>query len=51
MQVVDDMVHFAPDQREAVKKKLGEHLRDVGEDSARILRGHAFDVLAETIEM
>jgi DNA excision repair protein ERCC-3 len=50
VQVFDDIVHFAPNQREAVKKKLGQHLRDVGEDSARILRGHAFDVLAETIE-
>jgi hypothetical protein len=39
-QVVNDMVYFTPDLREAVKKKLGEHLRDVGEDSARILRGH-----------
>ena len=47
VQVVDDMVYFTPDQREAVKRKLGEHLRDVGEDSARIRRGHAFDVLAE----
>src|SRR3972149_6920497 len=48
--VVDNMVYFEPNQKENIKKKLGWHLKEIGESSATIIRGHAFDVIAEMIE-
>ncbi len=48
--VEGNTIHFGPEWKEAVKKKLSYHLRDIGENQATIVRGHIFDVIAETIE-
>ena len=43
-------IFFDPQYKDEVKKKLGSHLREIGENHATITRGHVFDVIAETIE-
>lgn len=43
-------IHFDPSQRDAIKKKLGHMLKDISADSGIIVRGRAFDVIAETIK-
>lgn len=49
--IVDgNTVQFDTDQKEAVKKRLKDHIADVGETQARIIRGHEFQVLVELIE-
>ena len=48
--VQGDTLFYSPMMKEAVKKKLGYHLKDIGETEARIVRGHIFDVIADMIE-
>lgn len=48
--VSGDTIRFDKDQREKVKKKLGNHLREIEDTEARIVRGHTFDVIAETVK-
>ncbi|MCK9578724.1 DEAD/DEAH box helicase family protein [bacterium] len=48
--VQGNTITFSPEWKEAIKKKLNWHLREVGENQAQIVRGHIFDVIAETIE-
>ncbi|CAK0770859.1 hypothetical protein CCP3SC1AL1_520020 [Gammaproteobacteria bacterium] len=48
--VEGNTVYFTPEFKDAIKKKLGEHLREIGENQATITRGHIFDVLAEMID-
>ncbi len=50
LKVSGNTIQFDPSQRDAIKKKLGAHLKQVDENSGVILRGHAFDVIAETIK-
>jgi len=50
LSVEGNTIHFSPEWKEAVKKKLSYHLREIGETQATIVRGHIFDVIAETIE-
>lgn len=50
LKISGDTVTFDPDQRDTIKKKIGGHLKQIGENSATIVRGHAFDVIAETIK-
>jgi len=46
----DNQIFFEPSQQEIIKKKLGQHIKDITETSARIVRGHEFDLIAEMIE-
>ncbi len=41
---------FPASSREAIKAKLKYHLTSIGDNEARITRGHIFDVIAESIE-
>jgi DNA excision repair protein ERCC-3 len=45
-----DTLHYETGQKEAIKKKLGHHLADISENQARIVRGHAFDIIADMVE-
>lgn len=49
-EMVDGMVFFEPSQKDGVKKSVGKHLTDFTENSARILKGHEFDLIADMIE-
>jgi len=49
-EVIDNNVFFDPSQKEAVKKALGKHITDITETSARIVKGHEFDLIADMIE-
>lgn len=46
-----ETLHFTPADREKVKAKLGDHLSEgtIGENSARIKRGHAFPIIDELV--
>lgn len=48
--VEGNTVNFPDEFKAEVKKKLGHHLRNIGDTGATIIRGHIFDVIAETIE-
>ena len=48
--VQGNTLFFEPSQKEIIKKKLGHHLAEVGENQARITRGHVFDIIAEMVE-
>jgi len=48
--IENGVVTFTTDQKDTVKKKLGTHLREVGDTEARIKRGHEFDVIAESVK-
>lgn len=41
---------FQPSQKQIIKQKLGSHITDVTDTSARIIRGHEFDIIADMIE-
>lgn len=49
-QIEGSILHFNPEWKDVIKKKLGGHLKDISENQATITRGHIFDVIAETIE-
>ena len=49
-QVIDNTVLFDPSEKEAVKKGVGRHLTDFTANSARIVKGHEFDLIADMIE-
>lgn len=48
--VEGQFVSFNPDMRAEVKKRLGVHLKEVSDTSAKILRGHEFEVIAEIVK-
>jgi len=48
--VTGDTVTFELKDRDAIKKRLGFHLKDIGDTEARIIKGHIFDVIADMIE-
>lgn len=48
--VQGETVYFDPAWKDAIKKRLGHHLKDIGENTARITKGHIFDVIAEMID-
>lgn len=48
--VQGDTIFYEPSQKEVIKKKLGYHLKDVGDNQAIIIRGHVFDVIADMIQ-
>lgn len=41
---------FQPSQKQIIKQKLGSHITDITDTSARIIRGHEFDIIADMIE-
>lgn len=43
-------VSFSPEMRDTIKKKLGAHLKEVGDTSAKIVRGHEFEVIADIVK-
>lgn len=49
-EVIDNMVFFEPSQKEAIKKGIGKHITEVTDTTARIIKGHEFDVIADMIE-
>lgn len=49
-EVVDNTVYFEPNQKEALKKAVGRHITDITENTARIIKGHEFDLIADMIE-
>ena len=48
-EVIEDKIYFEPSQKELVKSKLKNHLRDFTETSARIIKGHEFNLIADMI--
>lgn len=48
--VEGDVIKYEPSQKDVIKKKLGDHLKDITETEARILQGHAFDLIADMVE-
>lgn len=50
LQVEGNTIQFKSEHRQAIKEKLKHYLGDVGENEAKIKRGHIFDVIAESIE-
>ena len=48
--VVGDTINFSSKDRESVKKRLSQHISTIGDTTARIKRGHSFDVIAEIIK-
>jgi DNA excision repair protein ERCC-3 len=50
LNVEGNIIHFSPEWKDAIKKKLNYHIKDIGENQATIIKGHIFDVIAETIE-
>lgn len=48
--VEGDRIKFNVNQKDTIRKKLGSMLADFTEDSARITRGHIFDVIAGMID-
>lgn len=49
-EVIDSNIFFEPSQKESIKKSIGRHITDLTENSARIIKGHEFDLLADMIE-
>ncbi len=45
-----NQVLFDPSNKDEIKRKLSKHIADVGETSARILKGHEFDIIADMVE-
>lgn len=50
VKVEGNALQFPAAHRDQVKKLLGKHLREIGDTGAIVLRGHEFDVIAESIE-
>lgn len=48
--VVDNFVYYTEDQKANVKKAIGKHLANMGDTSARIIKGHEFDIIVEMIQ-
>ena len=48
--VEGDKIFFNPHEKSKVKEKLGKHLKELGENEARILRGHEFSIIVDIIE-
>lgn len=45
-----NVISFEPSQKQIIKQKLGQHITDVTETNARIIRGHEFNLIAEMVE-
>lgn len=41
---------FQPSQKQIIKQKLGQHITDISDTTARIIKGHEFDILADMID-
>lgn len=49
-EVEGNVILFDSSQKESIKKRLGCHIRDLGENRGLIKRGHEFDLIADMIE-
>jgi DNA excision repair protein ERCC-3 len=49
-EIIENQVFFNVGEKEIIKKALGKHLADIQDTSARIVKGHEFDILADMIE-
>lgn len=49
-EIIDNQIFFTPQDKEAIKKSLNKHITDIGENSARIIKGHEFEIIAEMVE-
>ena len=45
-----DIMRFDPEQKSFIKQKFGYHLSEIDDETAKIKRGHIFDVIAESVE-
>ena len=45
-----NVIKFSQEWRDSVKKRVGKHLKEIGDNEATIVRGHIFDVIAEAVE-
>lgn len=50
VQIEGNTLYFNPEWKEAVKKKLGHHLKDMSENQATVMKSHIFDLIVDTIE-
>lgn len=50
LEINGDEISFNITDRDEIKKKLHNHLSRIGDTTAKITRGHVFDVLVETIK-
>lgn len=48
--VEGNQILFEPSNKEEIKRKLAKHIGDITDTSARILRGHEFDIIADMVE-
>lgn len=48
--IIDDRIYFSPEEKERIKKKLGKHINDLTDNSARIMKGHEFTIIADMVE-
>jgi len=48
--VIGDTLQFEPDDQSKIKAALGKHLEKYGEGTAKIKKGHEFDLIADMIQ-
>lgn len=48
--VSNGVLSFPPAMKDEVVKKLGEHIKEVSENDAKVVRGHEFQLIADIIE-
>lgn len=49
-EVINDSVFFKPSDKEKIKSKFGKHLTQFTENTAKIVRGHEFSIIADMVE-
>lgn len=49
-EIVDDHIYYDPKDRDNIKSQLGNHLTDFTKNTARIVRGHEFDIILDMIK-
>lgn len=49
-EVINDTVFFSPADKDKIKSKFGKHLSQFTENTARITRGHEFNIIVDMVE-
>jgi len=49
-EIVDNQIFFQPTDKEKIRKRLGKHLKDFKENSAKIIMGHEFGIIVDMVE-
>ncbi len=49
-EIINDTVFFNPADKDKIKKKFGKHLSQFTENTARIIRGHEFNIIVDMVE-